>query len=234
MKKFYYLLISFIAAFTVSCGEPSLSSSDVLEFIDKQYSSNYNYTIDIPVGVVRNDNISVVQDIQLNAFKAAGLITMEDTVIVRRYYADKPAKNIQITDKGKGAITEVKGSNFNVAVYTYKYDKIEDLRMLGSRNIENCNGTFQAYAAFFSGTVTEITPFGTALGIALNDKYPFYDPKGTGVEASTLYVMFNGTKVVEIDDKNTKTISVDGIEEYYDSAWLKAVNNFVTRFSLDL
>ncbi|MFI3287411.1 MAG: hypothetical protein R3Y61_02945 [Rikenellaceae bacterium] len=223
MKRNLTLLFAFVCIFTVACsGSASLSDSEVLEHIDKKFRAEYYVGAKLSLGLVKNKDL----DYRVFNYQEAGLITLTDTVIRRRYYTDVPAQYVQLTEKGKIEIIEYTDEENIIHLYSYNFDNIEDVLFLGSRADEDFDATYEVYTVFFSGTVTETSAFGVAVGAEKDQYYPLSNQSfGRPLMACQMVVLLKGAEIMGVYIDDVEQIYVYDEGSMYDGMKLRGVED---------
>ncbi len=225
MKKIYFFAVSAVSMLAVSCGGASLSNGAALDQILLENENQCTEQISIPKGL---KPLSQIEDEMpmYRVFENAGLLTIKDSVVKTRYWGNYEAVDINITDKGRTAVDSEDRSSYDVTTYTYEYDKVVDLKLLASKTVEECDATIQRYIAFYSGHIVSVSPFGTALGVAVEELYPFTEGEDEKVMGSSVSAIFRGSKLIETDVIGEQEIYKAKIDEAFDSEWVDVVEDF--------
>lgn len=236
MKKINFLLLFAIAAMAVSCSsDPSLGKNDALEYIVDDLGGNSSRSTTIPTGIKSQSRIDDSSMMEYRAYERAGLLTIQDTTYTYRStnwsnYGKMVTVNsvyIQPTEKAAAAIVDVGDKSITVLLYKYEYNKIDDIELVMKKPIENFDGEYHVYTVFYEGNIIEATPFANAIGISLNDKYPFSTTSEDALGVMVLTAVYRNGELVTLlgADKDVTTDSKK--EEYYDEVWFKMAKSAI-------
>ncbi len=231
MKKINFFLVAIIAALTISCNsEPSLSKREALNFILQETGEDVQNHTYIPNKIKTVAELAPELD-RLKIYQSSGLLSLKDTVVSvrdwnswRKVYIKKAALDISITSQVAASIVDRQSEKDNVKTYAFTFDKIVDLRLLGREKLDNIDGELCVYAVYYKGSITQASPFATALGINVEGRYPFDTEGEECVMAAKFKAIYHKGKLVEIYASGSDVIKESEIDVDFDERWLEMVN----------
>lgn len=214
---------------TSCCGHCSLSEKEVLEFINQENQTNDSRHTTIINKVT--DKSKVVNNIgEYEFYEKAGLLTIKDTTITTRSWGrthTSEAYDIQFTAAGSPSISETMDSYNKVLLFEYTYDKIVDMRLIGSKAIEEFNLESVCYMVYYTGTLTQATPFAEALGCKVGDEYPTLDAPEDQVMSSIIIGYFRDGDLVKMTISKINLLEKSEMDDYFDKQWYKLAKQSV-------